>query len=1086
MDERHFLQLLQDLLQPDTEKVKAATAALNKTYYTSPVSLSALINILVSNDNANLRQLAAVESRKLASKHWASIPDSNKAELRQSLLQSTLNEEQTLARHSKARVIAAVAKVDLEDGEWADLPGILQQAATSQQARHREVGVYIIYTLLETMPEIFQENVGPMLSLFQKTIQDPESVDVRINSMLALSELALVVDTDSDEESLRAFQATIPHMVKVLQQSIQAQDEEHTMQAFEVFNQLLSYESAFLNAHFGDLIQLMIDISANTEVDDDSRSQAISFLMQSVRYRKMKIQGLRIGEQMTLKSLQIVTELDDSPAEDEDITPARSALGLLDIMAQSLPPSQVVVPLLKNLGQYVQNSNADHRRAGVLALGMCVEGAPDFISTQLNDILPMVLHLLQDPEARVRSAALNGVARLADDLAEDMGKEHERLIPALIQTFDLARNGLQGPDAEENLGIVRSCCLAIDSLIEGLEPENAAKYAGELVPRLTPYITHDDSKVQIASVGAIGSVASAVEEAFLPYFEQTMQILGQYVSIKDSEDELELRGFVCDSLGKIAGAVGAEPFKKYVVPLMQSSEEALRLDHPRLRETSYILWSTLSKVYGVEFAPYLEGVVQGLIECMKQDESEDEVKLGEEAKDLIGQEVVIAGRKIKVAAAGADNDDDEDGIDMGGDDEDEDWDDLGAVTAVAMEKEIAVEVVGEVLSNTGDKALPYFQRCLEEVLPLVEHSFEGVRKAAICSIWRSYASLFLLSESGEGKSKWQPGLPLKVPVSGDVEQLGTLVMTATLTIWQSEVDRSTVTEINRNVAATLKTCGPAVLMAQVGGKPAIQTVAEVLVEVLQKKHACQQDADEDEDIDLQEESSEYDWLVIETAMEVVTCLASALGTDFGSLWQIFDKSIVKYTSGQERQERSAAVGTVAECIGNMGSSVTPYTTRLMQILLKRLGDEDVETRSNAAYGTGLLCLKSDAEDEIKGNYNTILAKLEPLLHHDQGARLLDNSAGCVARMIKRHPSQVPLDEVLPALVKLLPLREDYEENTAVFDMIVALYQTNNAAMQGLTQQLLPILQQVLGPPQDQLDEDTRSKVMQLVQYINSQ
>lgn len=772
----------------DTEKVKAATASLNKTYYTSPQSVSALIHILVSNENANLRQLAAVESRKLVSKHWTAVPDADKNQLRQSLLQSTLNEEQSLARHSKARVIAAIASVDLPDGQWSELPGVLQQASTSQEARHREVGIYIIYTLLETMPDMFQENIASMLSLFQKTIQDPESLEVRINTMLALSEITMVLDTDEDEKSLQAFQATIPHMVRILQQSIEAGDDEHTMQAFEIFNRLLSYESAFLNVHFGDLMQLMLDISSNTQVDDEARSQAISFLMQAVRYRKMKVQALRIGEQLTIKSMQIVTELDEGGMEEEDITPARSALGLLDIMAQSLPPSQVVVPLLKTLAQYVQNSNPDYRRAGVLALGMCVEGAPDFISTQLKDVLPMVLHLLEDPESRVRSAALNGVARLADDLAEDMGKEHERLLPALIKTFDLAANGLQGSDAEESLGIIRACCLAVDSLIEGLEPEDASKYVGELMPRFSPFMTHSDGKVQIASVGAVGSVASAVEKSFLPYFEQTMQTLGRYVSIKESEDELELRGFVCDSLGKIAMAVGAEPFQPFVVPLMQSSEEALHLDHPRLRETSYILWSVLSKVYGENFAPYLDGVVNGLIECMKQDETEEEVKLGEEAKDLIGQEVVIAGKKIKVAAASNDDDDDDA---IGDDDEDdEDWDDLGAVTAVAMEKEIAVEVVGEVLSNTGSKALPYLQKCLEEVFPLIEHTYEGVRKAAICSIWRSYASLFALTEAdAEGKAKWQPGLPLKVPVSGDVEKLGQLVMTATLSIWHNEVDR---------------------------------------------------------------------------------------------------------------------------------------------------------------------------------------------------------------------------------------------------------------------------------------------------------
>jgi len=634
---------------------------------------------------------------------------------------------------------------------------------------------------------MFQENMVAMLSLFNKTIQDPENTEVRINTMLALAELAMVLDTEEDEASLKAFQDTIPHMVRVLQQSIESGEDEHSMQAFEVFNKLLSYESAFLNVHFKDLLQLMMDIACNTEIDDDARAQAISFLMQAVRYRKLKVQALRIGEELTVKSLRIVTELGDLSAEDEDITPSRSALGLLDILAQSLPPSQVVVPLLKTLGQYVQNPNPDYRRAGILALGMCVEGAPDFISTQLQEILPMVLHLLEDPEARVRSAALNGVARLADDLAEDMGKEHARLIPALIKTFDLASGQLQGPAGEENLSIVRGVCMAIDSLIEGLESENAAKYVQELVPRFSPLYTHDDVKVQIAAIAAVGSVASASEEAFMPFFQNTMQALGQYVALKDSEDELELRGVVCDSCGKIAGAVGAEPFKQFVVPLMQASEEALHLDNPRLKETSYILWSTLSKVYEEEFAPYLEGVVKGLIECLNQDETESDVKLGEEAKDLIGQEVIIAGKKIRVAAAG-DDDDDED--EMDGED-DEDWDDLGAVTAIAMEKEIAVEVIGDVLSNTRSKFLPYFQQSMETVLPLVEHTFEGVRKSAVGTMWRAFASLFGLAES-QGMDKWKQGLPLKVQMTDDLQKLGNLVMTATLSIWHDEVDRYVV------------------------------------------------------------------------------------------------------------------------------------------------------------------------------------------------------------------------------------------------------------------------------------------------------
>lgn len=810
MDEQQFVALLQALMQPDTNKVKQATSQLNKTYYTSPMAVPALIHIITSHNQPELRQLASVEARKLVAKHWANVPEAQKPQLRDSLLQSTINDEKQLPRHSKARVIAAIAKIDLEDGQWTELPGILQQAATSETARHREVGVYIIYTLLETMPDMFQENMANMLTLFNRTIHDPESIDVRINTMLALSELAMVLDTDEDVKSLKSFQDTIPAMVKILQACIEAEDEEHTMQAFDVFNKLLSYESAFLSMHFGDLLQFMMQVAAKTEIDDDVRSQAFAYLMQCVRYRKLKVQSLKVGEQMTKMCLQVATELDDLPSEEDEISPARSALGLLDILSESLPPSQVAVPLLKAIGPYVQNSDPAFRRAGILALGMCVEGAPDFIATQLGEILPLVLHLLEDPATTVRSAALNGVARLADDLAEDMGKEHARLIPALVKNYDMALQGMQSAqegtkERELNTHILKASCMAVDSLIEGLDQEHAATYVSELVPRFAMLFDNDDDKVQMAAVSAVGSIASASESAFQPYFEKSMQSMGRYISVKENDEELELRSIVVDSLGKIASAVGAEAFQPYVRPLMASSEEGLRLDNQRLKETSYILWSTLARVYEENFEPFLQGVVKALMEGLEQDETDADLELGEAASDLIGQEVTIAGKKIKVAGANGKNEDDDDddaivqALMEGGDDDEDDWDDLGAVTAVAMEKEIAVEVLGDVLTHTKSKYLPYMEKTVETVLPLLDHSFEGVRKSAVGTMWRAYACLWGLAEDN-GMQKWQPGLPLKVKPTTDLEKLGDLLMKGTLALWEEEVDRYVTTSPSLPVA----------------------------------------------------------------------------------------------------------------------------------------------------------------------------------------------------------------------------------------------------------------------------------------------
>jgi hypothetical protein len=723
----------------------------------------------------------------LVPKHWTTLSGDQKLAIREKLLQSTLDEQKALVRHSSARVIACIARIDLDDGEWASLPGVLVQASTSKQVSHREVGVYVLFTLLEAAGDALEDKLPGLFSLFATTIKDPESAEVRINTLLCLSRVAMLVQPAEDPENLARFIEIFPGMVAVLKDTVDAEDEDRVVQAFEVFQTLLGCESALLNTHFKDLLTFMIGLAADTNLPDESRSQAISFLMQCARYRKMKIQGIRdMGENLTLKSLQIATEIDDDDDDDDEVTPHKSALGLLDLLATSLPPRQVVVPLLKALPQYVNSDQPKYRQAGILALGMCVEGAPDFISTQLDSLMPVVLKLLNDPVIGVRHAALNGVARLADDLAEELCRHHEQLIPALLKNLDSASvQASTETDQQKNLAILKASCGALDSVTDGMEKETMVSYVPELIPRLGRLLSHSDFNVKASAAGAMGSIAGSAMEAFLPYFGTTMKALSEYVTIKDSEEELNLRGTVCDAMGSMAAAVGAAAFQPYVQPLMQASEEALHLGHPRLRETSYILWSTLAKVYQEEFTPFLEGVVKGLMESLDQEESDLEVELGEEAKDLVGQEVFIGGKKVKVASA---TDVPEDLDDMEEDDDDDDWDDLTAVTAVALEKEIAVEVIGDVLSHTRKHFVPYFEKTIETVMGLVEHSYEGVRKAAIGTLWRAYACLWALMEDHTGV-KWTPGLPLKSQPSEELLKLGEVITTATLSVWDDEVDR---------------------------------------------------------------------------------------------------------------------------------------------------------------------------------------------------------------------------------------------------------------------------------------------------------
>ncbi|KAK2736910.1 hypothetical protein FQN57_000513 [Myotisia sp. PD_48] len=1077
MSQERFLQQLQIILNPSHGNVKEATGILQKEYYTKPESLLFLIQVATSHDNVDLKQLAAVESRSLVAKHWLKIPSEQKPQIREQLLRSALNESAPLVRHACARIVSAVAKIDLNDGEWGELPQFLLQAATSAKQEERAVGTYILFTILETLGEGFQEKFLDLLQLFDKTIRDPESAEVRINTLIALSKLALHLDSDENETAVQAFQNIFPAMVAVLKDTIDQEDEARTMQAFEVFQTLLGCDPELLNPHLKDLVVFMNQLASNTELSDDTRTQAISFLMQCVSYRKIRVQGMQLGDQLTRSCLAIATELGDLD-DDDEVTPARSALGLLDMMAQSLSPSQVVVPLLNTLGQYFENSNPNYRRAGIMSLGMCIEGAPDFLSTQMKQILPIVFRLLQDSDSTVRQATLDTVARIADDLPEDLCKQHATVMPLLLQNLASAMQEYNGEEKGQKVEMIKSGLSAIDTVVSGMDEKDVAPYQTELVPLLQKLFRHPDFKIKGHTASALGSIAGSAGEAFLPYFHETMHLMQEYATLKSSEDELELRASIIDSMGEMSSGAGPEQFKNYVGPLMQASEEALHLDHSRLKESTYLFWGVMAKVYSDEFTPYLDGVVKGLLDCLEQGETDMEVSLGAAAKDLIGQEVTIAGHKVRVA--GADDDDDFDDIeDLDADDDAADWEDLSTVTPAALEKEVAVEVLGDVITHTGKSFMPYFEKTIEHLLPLAEHPYEGVRKSTISTLHRSYASLWQVCERTGQVPKWEPGKPLVEPPA-ELKKFGEILMKVTLTMWSEEDDRTTVSDINRNFADNLRFCGPYLI----SDRDTLETVTTLVTTIITKQHPCQVELDLGEDgTDMPEETSEFDWIVIDSALDVVSGLAIALGADFVNIWPTFEKFILRFASSGESIERSTAMGCLADIITGTGSAVTPYTGNFLQVIERRLTDDDMQTRSNATYAIGRLVEKSEANQEIIAAYPTILEKVEHCLQI-QESRLPDNAAGCVARLIMKHRDHVPLDHVLPALIAVLPLTTDYDENEPIYRMICQLYKAEFNGVNELTPLLLPIFQAVLTGDSNQVEDEQRIELIELVGWLN--
>jgi importin-4 len=208
--------------------------------------------------------------------------------------------------------------------------------------------------------------------------------------------------------------------------------------------------------------------------------------------------------------------------------------------------------------------------------------------------------------------------------------------------------------------------------------------------------------------------------------------------------------------------------------------------------------------------------------------------------------------------------------------------------------------------------------------------------------------------------------------------------------------------------------------------------------IINNKHPCQQDLeDDDETQESLDETSEFDWIVIDTALDVLSGLAAALGERFAELWKMYEKTLLRFAGSSENIERATAVGVMAEVITGMKGAVTPFTDTFLRLLIHRLSDEDPQTKSNAAYAVGRLVEFSNADSEIITEFPKILSRLEPCLQQEV-SRLPDNTAGCLSRMILKHRSQVPIEDVLPSVVAILPLKTDFEENEPLYRTICQL------------------------------------------------
>ncbi|KAJ2238336.1 hypothetical protein IWW45_000166 [Coemansia sp. RSA 485] len=740
--------------------------------------------------------------------------------------------------------------------------------------------------------------------------------------------------------------------------------------------------------------------------------------------KRGRLQKLKIVKPLIEKLMPITAQ--EGPEDINEDAPPTVALGVLNVLSTNLPPQQVFPTVITHVVQYMQNADPLFRKGAMLSLANVIEGCVDYTRTGTSEIIAIICAGLGDSDARVRSASCVALATVSNELSEEVGEHHEELVPLIFNILN-----------DSNMTIVKYALTALDVIIEGMG-DSVVRYLRDLMLRMVVVLETGTDDLKPLALSVIGSVAHSSGQAFGPYFDEVIARIKHAMALTGDDDAMALRGVATDTAATVAEAAGKEAFSPHLEETMKLALQGMELESPNLRECGYCYFGVMSRVFGSDFTPFLSHIAPQLLQTLRIDESSAFGLEADEEPDM----------------------DDEDGQGQ-----------LGMSTAVADEKEVAIDAVGELFASTTSGFLPYVEDIAKELVALLDHYSDSVRKSAVGSLFTFIRTFGKIGNA----EKWQAGVPL-VAVDDNTMAMIRLVLPALLKMWEDEDDKMVVAQICTELRSAMSEVGPAVTIEYA------EQISVRLLEIFEKKALCQtidDDFDDEGGDELDEEDlTEYDSMLICAAADCVAEFADVFGEAFTPIMDTFLPHIAGYAKPTFAvSERAMAVGCLAEIAKNMGPAITKYAETLFPIFMAGLRDEHAEVASNGAFAVGALI--EAATIDATPYFGEVLKALYPLVKRsDNTNNARDNAAGCVARLILENADAVPLADVLPAWIEALPIRNDHMEDLPVYDAICHLLKNKRAEIEQFLPSLMPVLKQAMESTDTLFSDESR-------QYLGS-
>lgn len=686
-------------------------------------------------------------------------------------------------------------------------------------------------------------------------------------------------------------------------------------------------------------------------------------------------------------------------------------------------------------------------------MAVLAEGCADHIRTKmLSSMLQTVCRSLSDNNQVVRSAALFALGQFSEHLQPDVSKFHAELMPLL--------HGYLSAVNQTKVGHMTKAFYALENFLENLGPEIEPYLPTLMETMLSALNSAENLKLKELSVSAIGAIANAAKEMLVPYFPPIIESLKGFLT-DTSEEMRTLQTQALDTLSVLARTVGKEVFSPLAAECVQLGLNLTdAVDDPDLRRCTYSLFSAVSEVSPECLAPHLTPITTVMLLSLRSTEGVT-AHLDEDK-----QFVLLDDDDADEGEEGDVNLDEESETEV----DDRDVAGFSVENAYIDEKEDACDALGEIAFNTGVAFQPFLESSFQQVYELHEFPHEDVRRAAFGAMGQFCRAQHKVWKENPTEANHQA-----------LHKLLQVVLPCFLEAVRQDRERQVVMAILESMNAVIKSCQGEALQA-----PGILAeISNAIKDVLKKKTVCQDVGGDEADDD--EQQAEYDAMLQEFAGEGIPVLASALPAEtfYPHLNDLLPLIMSKAKPSCTEADRSFSIGTIGEILHSLvsvagGRAVAGrLSNRLLPVLVSGVRDSDAEVRNNSVFALGALA--QAAGPIVASDYPMMLSLFSNLLSKESDLRVIDNLCAALCRMIMSHIEGVPLEQVFPALVACLPLKEDMEENKTVYSCLTFLYSQNPVLVVSHLKPIISAAAHLLG--MKDVDNETQNTLLVLLRGL---